>query len=325
MSRWTTLLVFSLAAAGAVPASAKEVASPCPPGETVAQVGDDLVLISEDLTVGPCEEIDGDVVVLSGDAHIAGRVSGDVVVVFGDLQLDPLAQIGGDAVVAGGALNQAPESKVQGDTGELPQLQQHALGVSAWLARPEVPSVASKAPSIEVDGERTLSSPFTGQPAWLRVTTSLLACLLVFLVGHFFLWLAPERARNLRRTIEAAPGTSLLMGSIVSVALSLVSIVLFISIIGWVALPFVGLGAALVAALGMGGLLEAIGDRLPLPVRLRSRSADLIGGCILLSLLSCVTVVGGPVGTLGALVLAAMFVAAIGAAVLSSLGGRAYS
>jgi hypothetical protein len=75
----------------------------------------------------------------------------------------------------------------------------------------------------------------------------------------------------------------------------------------------------------MGGLLEAIGDRLPLPVRLRSRSADLIGGCILLSLLSCVTVVGGPVGTLGALVLAAMFVAAIGAAVLSSLGGRAYS
>ena len=297
----------------------------CASTQEVTRIEKDLVVVGKDVSIHACDHVLGDVVVIVGDATVAGRVDGDVVVVFGDLQLDSHARVAGDAVVTGGTLQMSPTANVLGDTGHVPEASSSARSVAGRLTGAASGSSEMQGVTLDLDSERQLSNPLAEQPVWLRIATALLASLLLFIVGHFFLWIAPERARNLRRTIEASPGTSLIMGGVISLALILLSVLLFISIIGWIALPFVGLGAALLTALGMAGLLEALGDRLPLPVRLRSRSSDLIAGAVLLSSLSCLSAAGGTLGVIAGLVIGGMLCAAVGASVLSSLGGRAYS
>ncbi len=71
----------------------------------VVKIGDDA-LISED------EDVRGNVVVIMGNAEIAGRVQGDVVVILGDLQVGESAEIEGHTVTVGGSLDQDPDAKV---------------------------------------------------------------------------------------------------------------------------------------------------------------------------------------------------------------------
>jgi hypothetical protein len=283
------------------------------------------VVFGRDLLIERCDHIRGDVVVLFGDAQVDGIVHGDIVVLFGDLKLGPTAQIEGDAVAVSGTLHRAPQTVVLGGSAQLPELQTSAGSLAGRLTGSRTSTTGFDEPSLAITGERSLSSPLSAQPLWLRLSTAVLSSLLLFLVGHFFLWIAPARARNLRRTLEAAPGTSLLMGGVVSLALGLLCSLLLISIIGWAALPFVGLAAATATAVGMGGLLEALGDRIPLPLGLRSRSSDLILGTLLVAALGCLWAFGGLIGGLAGVCLTVMSCAAMGAAVLSSLGKRAFS
>lgn len=313
-------LCFPAAAGAAGPA-----ASPCPPETSVGAGSGDRVVFGRDLRIERCEHIRGDVVVVFGDAAVDGIVHGDIVVVFGDLNLGATAQIEGDAVAVSGTLHRAPQTVVLGGSAQLPELQTSAGSLAGRLTGSRTSSTRADEPSLDITGERSLSSPLSAQPLWLRLSTAVLSALLLFLVGHFFLWIAPARSRNLRRTLEAAPGTSLLMGGVVSLALGLLCSLLLISIIGWAALPFVGLAAATATAVGMGGLLEALGDRIPLPLGLRSRSSDLILGALLVAAIGCLWAFGGLIGGLAGLSLAAMSCAAMGAAVLSSLGKRAFS
>jgi hypothetical protein len=301
------------------------VPSPCSGEGGLVELPGDRVLFGQDLTVARCERIGGDVVMFFGDARIDGAIGGDIVVLFGDLNLSSTAQVDGDAVVTSGSMTVDPGARLHGDRGQLPELGKSAGALVSKLSTgPNAASEPIEA-SLDIQGSRSLSNPLASQPLWLRLATALLGSLLIFIVGHFFLWIAPLRARNLRRTLEASPGTSLLMGGIVCLALGLISALLIVSIVGWLALPFVGLGAAVLTALGMGGLLEALGDRLPLPLRLRSRSSDLIAGAVLVAGLSCLWAFGGTAGSLAGLALGAMGWAAIGASVLSSVGKRAYS
>ncbi len=298
---------------------------PCPPDSAPTATSEGQIFFNEDLRVTRCEHLHGDVVVLRGDAQVDGVVHGDIVVVFGDLNLGAGAQVKGDVAALSGSIHRAPQTLVLGDRVQFPELGLSVSSLAGRLSGPTPAPPSGSEPVLEVSGKRSLSSPLASQPLWLRLATAILSSLLLFLVGHFFLWIAPLRARNLRRTLEASPGTSLLMGAVVTLALGLLCSVLLISIVGWAALPFIGLGTATVTALGMGGLLEALGDRVPLPHRLRSRSADLILGALILTGLSCIWAIGGIPGGIAAGSLAGMSCAAMGAAVLSSLGKRAYS
>jgi len=300
-------------------------AAPCPPDTSVSDRSGDRVVFGNDLRIERCDHIRGDIVVLFGDAQVDGIVHGDIVVLFGDLKLGPSAQVEGDAVALSGTLHRAPQTVVLGGSAQLPELQASAGSLAGRLSGSHTSTTGSDEPSLAINGERSLSSPMSAQPLWLRLSTAVLSSLLLFLVGHFFLWIAPARARNLRRTLEAAPGTSLLMGGVVSLALGLLCSLLLISIIGWAALPFVGLAAAIATSVGMGGLLEALGDRIPLPLGLRSRSSDMILGTLLVAALGCLWAFGGLIGGLAGVCLAVMSCAAMGAAVLSSLGKRAFS
>jgi hypothetical protein len=68
----------------------------------------DRVRFGGRITVGEDETVNGDVVVIAGQAHVLGRVTGDVVVVAGSAELGPRADVGSDVVVVGGKLSRAP-------------------------------------------------------------------------------------------------------------------------------------------------------------------------------------------------------------------------
>ena len=80
---------------------------------------DDIVRFSSDVTVGPDERVDGDVLVMFGAADVDGEVTGDLVVVMGSLNLGPEAVVRGDVNVVGGQLTRAPGAQVLGDLNEL--------------------------------------------------------------------------------------------------------------------------------------------------------------------------------------------------------------
>ncbi len=71
-----------------------------------------LVAIGRDLIVAG--EALGDVAAVAGSVEVSGRVDGDVVVLGGDARLLPSARIGGDVHVLGGVIRAAPGARVEG-------------------------------------------------------------------------------------------------------------------------------------------------------------------------------------------------------------------
>lgn len=71
-----------------------------------------LVAIGRDLIVAG--EALGDVAAVEGSVEVSGRVDGDVVVLGGDARLLPSARIGGDVHVLGGVISASPGARVHG-------------------------------------------------------------------------------------------------------------------------------------------------------------------------------------------------------------------
>jgi len=72
-----------------------------------------VVKIGETAVVSAEEDVRGNVVVIFGDAEIAGRVSGSVVCVWGNLVLRDTAEVEGRVVVTGGSLERDAGAAVQ--------------------------------------------------------------------------------------------------------------------------------------------------------------------------------------------------------------------
>ncbi len=281
------------------------VVSPAIAGEA------DRVAIGHDVTVTADEDLDGDVVVIGASAHVDGTVRGDVVVIGGTLHLGPKARIDGDAVHLAGKLEQAASASVVGST----------VGVDGAVPKP-----GELAGEFNVGGA-TRTTGFGAGSTALRVGRIVAwaassACLMV--LGLLFLSTWPERSRNLRRTVEAAPGASLLVGSLVTAGLVLLLVLLGLTIVGFLGWPLILLAAMGVWLAGITGVCEALGDRLPLPDSMRGRGASFVAGALVFSLLGVLFMLGGPATALavaGALGVGAL---ALGASLLSGLGGKPF-
>ena len=80
---------------------------------------DDMIRVFGNVKIDRDEVLNGDVVVVGGNAEIDGQVNGDSVVIGGNLRLGPEANITGDAVVVGGTLSRDPGATVGGDVNEV--------------------------------------------------------------------------------------------------------------------------------------------------------------------------------------------------------------
>jgi hypothetical protein len=206
------------------------------------------------------------------------------------------------------------------------------IGVVGLAALAKDPSITADRLVGSLDGVTGVGGG-TSMGAALGVPTSfggidlavaIVGCLGLLGVGLFSMAVAPERTRNMRRTIEASPGTSLIVGGLVALGLGLMTVVLLLTCVGVVGTPLTG-GLALVLWFGgMTGLLEALGDRLPLPDSMRSRGWNLAAGVALFAGLAVLGTAGGWAAGFAWLAALGLGSAAIGAAVLSGLGRAPY-
>lgn len=281
------------------------LAAPAAAGEA------DRVAIGHDVTVAEGEDLAGDVVVIGANAHVNGKVRGDVVVIGGTLHLGPNARIDGDAVHLIGELDQAASASVIGST----------VGVDGAMPAPD--ELAGK---FDVNAGAKKTGFGAGSTA-LRVGrlvgwAASSACLVV--LGLLFLSTWPERSRNLRRTVEAAPGASLLVGGLVTAGIALMLVLLGLTIVGFLGWPLIILATMGVWLAGVTGVCEALGDRLPLPDAWRGRAASFVVGALVFSLFGILWMIGGPSTLLA--IAGVLFVGALalGAALLSGLGGQPF-
>lgn len=285
------------------------------PAAALAGSGD-RVSIGTDVGVAAGEVVDGDLVVIKGDVRVDGRIDGDLVVLGGDVVLGPTAEVRGDLAVGGGEVFRAEGAKVAGSL----------VGISEDTIAPEQLAARLDGANSDLGGGSTLIeiSPSAGLEQGgnfvVSAGSALLVSALVLVLGLLFMTIWPDRSRNLRRTVEASPWASLMMGGLVSTGLGLVALLLTITVVGVLALPLLATVAFAMWLAGTTGLLEAVGDRLPLPERLRSRGWDFIGGVGLFALLGILWAMGGLASVLAVLVTFTLGCLAVGAGVLSSLG-----
>ena len=292
MRRFGSCMTALFLAAGA--GSAPQPASAQQPGREVVQFGSDYTLaagenVDQLVVFGAAATIRGDVerdaVVIGGSAELAGTgsVEGDFVVIGGGATIASGASVGGDLVVIGGPV-EAPPGFAPG--GELV-----AIGVGP---------VAFVVPFVT--GGLLAGRVIVPDLPWMWAALAVL--LAVFLALNYAF------DRPVRACVEAfasRPLTTFLIGLAVVVLTGPVTVLLAISVLGLVAVPF--LWAALAAAVVLGGVAVArwIGERILPSADTESRGRQalaVLAGFSVVSLALMVPILGGVTfATLGVLAL----------------------
>jgi len=277
------------------------------PAAVFAAEDDDRVSFGSDVHITAAEDIAGDVVVVGADARVDGRVRGDVVVVGGDLLLGSGARVDGSAMHLGGDFAKAEGALLAGaQLGAGDGVVEASEGMRPAGLGPRAPPGD---PGFQAAGSWTA-----------RFASASVSAGFLLVVGLLLLATWPDRSRNVRRTLEAAPLHAAGLGLLVTLGITLLTVLLVISVVGWLALPFVAALGLAVGLAGLVGLAEAVGDRLPRPESAQTRAGALVAGCAALGLLSLVASGGGLVAWLGGIILLAATFLGVGGAVLSGLG-----
>lgn len=185
-----------------------------------------------------------EVVSVFGDTYVNGRVHGEVVAAFGNLELGPEAEVSGEVVTIGGSLTRHPDAVVRGGIeevsfgGDFVQLR--------WL-RPWVEECLLLGRPL---------APIGGiEWAWW-----LAAAFLLFYVLLALMFSSPmERCV---RTLEDYPGESTLTALVSVFLVPVVFILLMVTVIGIVLVPFFGLALFAAGLFGKAVVFGAIGRRI---------------------------------------------------------------
>ena len=239
--------------------------------------------------------VKGDVVVVLGNAYINSRVDGDVVTVFGKAELGPDASIGGELDTVGG---------------------REIHGGAAVAVKPGASAGgdADQAGPGDVAGTQLDLADIGGFDFnWLQdwfTQCFLKGRLLAF--GHGFTWawaialvslgfyvltaLVLRNAVNrYAKVLEDHPAESLFAGFLSLLATPVLMVLLCITVIGILALPFFGIALLFAASFGKTALLAWIGGRILRPAAdgsLRHPALTVLVGGLVLTVLYAVPVVG---------------------------------
>ncbi len=222
-------------------------------------INGNVVKIGDDVLVSADEVVRGDVVVIMGNAEIAGHVQGDVVVILGDLQVGESAEIEGHTVTVGGSLDQDPEAQV-GEMTVIDPLPGGGLELGNLLTHGWLPFVL-------------------GQGLFLVV---------LMLAGLATIMTPTVRFQKITDFLKSHPLDSLGVGVLVTIVghllLGLLGFILVLTVIGLPLALLLGLGAGLVSILAVAVAGAVVGDGLCRGLGRQCPSAlvaVLIGMCIL--------------------------------------------
>jgi uncharacterized RDD family membrane protein YckC/cytoskeletal protein CcmA (bactofilin family) len=275
-------------------------------GKDTVMVGNDFVL-KEDEVAANVVVVSGnatirgrvakDLVVVAGSANVTGTVDGDMVTVLGSATLGPNAEVKRDVTVVGGTLTSEPTSKIGGT--------------------PTVVSTLGMFPDFEwlkayaVHG-LMLARPIAPQVRWVWAVAGI--CLLIYLLIAL---LFPRPIQACVEALEKRPVGSFFMGILLFVLFAPLTFLLAVSIVGIVVIPFLACAMVVAFLFGKVSVYRFAGTQLGKQFNLPTLQLPLIAfliGALLFCLLYTIPV-------LGFLVWAAIIPFGMGAVVLAAFGG----
>jgi uncharacterized RDD family membrane protein YckC len=250
-------------------------------------IGKDVELSAEDsagivVVIGGSAKIhgtvEGDVVVIGGDVVIDSHVGGQVVAVMGDVQIGPLARISGELVTVGGTNQVSEGGKVEGQIvevgagiGPLKFLQLRWL--REWFTQC-VMEMRPLAPGV----------------AWVWWVAGFFF-ILYFLIAVLF----PQPVQYCAAQISARPATTFAAGVLAKLAVPILCLLLPLTLVGIVVVPFLIVGAFLTVLIGKTAVLEYVGDKIGGVFGLKAGQYPLAAfliGAVVVTLLYMVPVLG---------------------------------
>jgi uncharacterized RDD family membrane protein YckC len=207
-------------------------------------------------------------VAVLGNVYVDGPVDGDVVSVMGNVELGPSAVVGHDAVAVGGVVRRDPAATVHGNV----QIVGGPIGGFEWLHLWVRHCLLYGRPLAFAHGLGW---------AW--------GCALLFLGLYIGLALLfRDAVTRCVETFETRPGMAVVAALLTVLLIPVLLALLFITVVGIAAIPFVAFGLLCVGLFGKAVMLAWIGRRClkkgSSPTLSHPAMAVLIGGLIVLAL-----------------------------------------
>jgi len=248
---------------------ADNVVSVMASSNVAGDVSEDVVAVLGNLRItGP---VSGDVVAVLGNTYIDSQVGGDVVDVMGKIELGPNAVVGGEINAVGGSVVRDPAAIGHGD----------AVVISSGMEGLDFSWLQNWVSNCLLKGRLLAFTPGLGW-AWTIALVSLL----------FYVLTAMLMARSVAKYVEVLenhPGESLLAAFLTLLATPVLMVLLCITVIGILAIPFLGLALIIAGSFGRIVMLAWIGTRLVKPLGANASwshpaATVLIGGLIVTAL-----------------------------------------
>jgi uncharacterized RDD family membrane protein YckC len=182
-------------------------------------------------------------VTVFGNAYVDAPVHGDVVVTFGNLELGPNAEVHGEAVVIGGSLKADPQAEILGGRQEVTFVGE--FGQFRWL-RPWIEHCL------------LLGRPLAMEPGLEWAWGLALGFLILYVLLSLLFTSSVEKCVQ---TLETRPGESMI-AALISVFLAPVFVILLaITVVGIILVPFFGIALFAAGLFGKAVVLAALGRR----------------------------------------------------------------
>jgi uncharacterized RDD family membrane protein YckC len=233
------------------------------------------------VTIGGSSEVDGEVgqnvVAIAGSVYLkpGAKIGQDTVAVMGAVTADPKTKIGGDAVSVGGKLDLAKGSKVQGQKVNV-GLPFPFLNGGDWLAK------WLQYCMLEF-------RPLAPQVGFVWIIAGVFFLFYLFVAAVF-----PRPVQACVEVLNQRPATTVLMGILTKFLVPVVIIILIVTVVGLVIVPFLVAALFLGAVVGKIAILEWFGLRVgrPLGSGFQKPLVGFLIGSILLTLLYMVPILG---------------------------------
>lgn len=248
----------------------------------------DRVVVGSNLRIDPNEEVDSAVAV-GGSVAVHGIVHEDAVAVGGSVVLEPGAVVKRNAVAIGGEVKVKEGATLHGD--------RVSIGGSLKGA---------------VD---TLTAVATGSVSWFlfSIVGTFVRSLILFLLALMILTFMPKRSERIGAYLAERPGASTLGGVALAVGFIPFLVLLAITIVGILAIPFAFLALLLLHVIGLTVFMTWLGHKVPLFGDNKSPVLAMTIGLVGITIVDLIPGVGS------LLVFLVAFISA-GAALLSKLG-----
>lgn len=248
----------------------------------------DRIVVGGSLKIKQNEEADS-AVVIGGTLTVLGRVHKEAVAVGGSVILEPGSEVMGDAVAVGGEVIVKKGAVIHGDRVSVGGSLKGVINVITGVA--------------------------TGSVSWFMfsIVGTIVRALILFLLALMILSFMPDRSRRIEKYLSEHPGTSTLGGVALALGFIPFCVLLAITIVGILAIPFAILGLIGLHIIGLTVFMTWFGHKVPLFGKNKSPVVAMTIGLAAITLIDIIPGIGSII------VLTIAFISA-GAALLSKLG-----